>query len=406
MTEHISPESSSTVASNTDDKSGEFSLLELLIVLAKHKKLIIGLPSVISLIAAVYVVLATPIYTATAKILPPQQSQSSSAAMLQQMGGLASLASNVVGFRNPNDVYVAMLKSRTVAYNLIERFGLMERYESKYASWARQVLDGKTRISLGLKDGIITIDVDDEDPKHAAQLANGYVEELEKLTQVLAVTEASQRRLFFERQLAQAVGSLAKAESLARQALEQRGLVKVDDQGRAMVENTARLRAQLTVKEVQIGVMRTFATERNPELQRAQKELESLKRELAKMEGVRGARTETGGASGEGMESIRLLRDVKYYESLYELMAKQVELAKIEEAKDSSVIQILDKAIVPDFKSKPNRRLVVLASAIAALFVGVLLAFVREAFVAASKDPRQIDRMRNLMHLITWRGIT
>src|SRR5207249_8236572 len=224
---------------------------------------------------------------------------------------------------------------------------------------------------------IITIEFDDEEPKRGADVANAYVDELMKLTKVLAVTEASQRRLFFERQLVQAKDNLTAAEISARQGLEKGGLAQVDAQGRSMIELTARLRAQISVKEVQIGSMRTFAAEGNPELQRTQQELEALRRELSRIEGsspvtVRGR----GDASlNAGLDNLGRLRDVKYYEFLYELLAKQYELAKIDEAKDATVIQILDKAIEPDRKSRPRRALIVLLTTLIALFVSILLTF-------------------------------
>ncbi len=234
-------------------------------------------------------------------------------------------------------------------------------------------------------------------------MANAYVDELLKLTQVLAVSEASQRRLFFERQFLQARDNLAKAEVAARQGLQRGGLVKVDDQGRAMVEVTARLRGQITVKEVQIGAMRAFATAQNPSLNLAQQELESLKRELAKIEGTGGAKSATSTPSGQGMDNLRLLRDVKYYEVIFELLAKQYELAKLDEAKESSVIQVMDKAIVPDYKSKPTRWKIVVVSTLVALLAVILWVLVREIMTRADSNPQRVARLQALKrHLREW----
>lgn len=385
--------SNSLASQSAEAADDEISLLDLLIVLAKHKKLVIGLPFVAAVLAVGINVLMPNIYTGTTKIMPPQQSQSAASAMLAQLGGIAGLVGGVG--KSPADIYVAMLKSRTVADNLIQRFNLVQLYEAKYLSQVRKELAGVTKIGSD-KDGIITIEVDDKDSKRAADMANAYVDELLKLTQVLAVTDASQRRLFFERQFVQAKDNLTKAEAAARQALQKGGLVKVDDQGRAMVETTARLRGQITVKEVQIGAMRTFAADGNPDLRLAQQELESLRRELAKIEGVGDAKSATNDPSGQGSESLHLLRDVKYNEVIFELLARQYELAKIDEAKDSAVVQILDKAIEPDRKSKPNRLLNVLLSALAAEFLAVLWAFVREAAEKAKSDPQHSERLNRL----------
>ena len=381
----------------------EISLLDLLIVLAKHKILVLGLPFAVTVLAAGISLLLPNIYTGTTKILPPQQSQSGASAMLAQLGGLAGLAGGVGGIKSPNDLYIGMLKSRTVADNLIQRFDLNKLYDEKYQSNTRKQLEQRSTMTAG-KDGIITIEADDKDPKRAAELANAYVDELFKLTKVLAVTEASQRRLFFERQFEQARDNLTKSEASARQALEKGGLVQVEGQGRAIVETTARLRGQITVKEVQIGAMRTFATDRNPDLQLAQKELEALKHELARIEGTSGSKAEDPRENhGRGIDSLGLLRNVKYNETIYELLAKQFELAKIDEAKDSAVVQVMDKAIEPDRKSKPKRSLIVLLSALAALFIGILWAFVREGTARAKADPEQANRLLDLKRYLAWK---
>jgi uncharacterized protein involved in exopolysaccharide biosynthesis len=236
-------------------------------------------------------------------------------------------------------------------------------------------------------------------------LANGYVEELLKLTKVLAVSEASQRRMFFEVQLAQARENLTKTEVAAREGLERGGLVKIDDQGRAMVEVTARLRGQITVKEVQIGGMRTYAADENPDLKMIQRELAALKHELAKIEGEGGAKPSPRVVNGRGMDSMALLRDMKANEVVVELLARQYELAKIDESKDPTLIQVLDKAVAPEFKSKPNRRNIVLLSALVALFAGVLWAFVIESLIMVRNDSQQVERLRILKRHLGWRSV-
>lgn len=372
----------------------EVNLLDLAIVMAKHKKLVLGLPLAAAVVSIVVSLLLPNIYTGTTKILPPQQTQSTSA-VLAQLGNLAGLAGGAAAgaLKNPNDLYVGMLKSRTVADNLIQRFGLDRLYDEKYQSETRKRLEKETTIVAG-KDGIITIEVDDKDPKRAADLANAYVEELFKLTTVLAVTEASQRRLFFERQLDLARVNLIKAETDAKKALEQGGLSAVDVQGRTAVETAARLRAQISVKEVQIGAMRTFAAEGNPELKLAQQEVESMKRELARSEGTAsGKATQPVAEKSSGLDNLGLLRNVKYYETMYGLLAQQYETAKLDEAKDSALIQVMDKAIEPDRKSKPRRSLIVLVITFAAGFLAVFLAFVREAMARARNDPEQSQRL-------------
>ena len=397
--------SADSVAVADDD---EINLLDVLIVLAKHKRIVLGVPFIAGIVAAVVSLLLPDIYTGTARILPPQQSASAASALLSQLGGalggLASAAGGALGLKNPNDLYIGMLKSRTVADNLIARFHLSEIYEQELKSKTRDLLKANTSIT-DAKDGIITIEVDDKDPRRAAELANAYVDELLMLTRILAVTEASQRRLFFEQQLLQAKDSLTSAEIEARQGLQNGGIARADAQGRSMIEVTARLRAQISAKEVQISSMRTFAAKGNPELHRTEQELEALRRELARLEGTSPISNvqKQGSSGGSGIDNLGRLRDVKYYEFLYELLAKQYELAKIDEAKDATVIQVMDKAIEPDRKSKPKRTFIVLFSSFVALLFGVLAAFIREAIMRTANDPQQAERLSSVRTYLAWR---
>jgi uncharacterized protein involved in exopolysaccharide biosynthesis len=383
----------------------EISLLDLLIFLAKHKRVVVGLPFFVAIVAAIVSLLMPNVYTGTTRILPPQQSASAASILLSQLGtGVGALAGGVLGIRNPSDLYISMLKSRTVADDLIARFDLNKLYEQELQSNTRRILEGRTTIVAG-KEGIITVEVDDKDAKRAADLANAYADELLKLTNRLAVTEASQRRLFFEHQLLQAKDNLISAEIAARQGLQRGGIAQVDAQGRSMIEVTARLRAQISTKEVQLSSMRTFAAEGNPELQRTQQELEALRRELSRIEGSSPlAAVGKGGEGGNrGLDNLGRLRDVKYYEFLYELLAKQYELAKIDEAKDATVVQVMDKAIEPDRKSKPRRTIIVLLSALVALFVGILWAFLHEATARAKTDREQAFRLERLRDYLRWK---
>jgi capsule polysaccharide export protein KpsE/RkpR len=286
-----------------------------------------------------------------------------------------------------------MLKSRTIADALIDRFGLKELYEKETMVRTRNALANYTSISAG-NDGLIVIEVDDEDPQRAADMANAYVEELEEFTSTLAVTEAAQRRLFFERQLAHTKEDLARAEIALKEIQEETGLVQLDQQGRAMIEAVASLRANIGAKEVQLASMRTFATEDNPEFRRVTQELEGLRSELRKLERGTGRDASDflvapGRIPAAGLEFVRKYRDLKYQETMFELIAKQYELARIDEARDAAVLQFVDKAVKLDFKSKPRRGLMVILAAIIAGMLGVMTAFVLEARERARSNPAQ-----------------
>lgn len=389
-----------------DRQSGdaEIGFLDIAIVLAKHKRLVIGLPVAAAVAAAGISLMMPNSYTATTRILPPQQNQSAAVAMLGQLSAqFSGLAGGALGIKNPNDLYMGMLRSRTIADKMIDRFDLRKVYDRETYHDTRKTLESRTAVASG-RDGIIIVEVEDRDPKRAAALANGYVEELYGLTQTLAVTEASQRRLFFERQLDQARRNLAGAEVAARKGLEHGGIVKVDDQGRAMVETTARLRGQIAVKEIQIGAMRAFAAESNPDLRQAQHELAAMRRELGKIEGTDSAGDSGAGAGKtEGMENLRLLRDVKYYETIFELLARQFEIAKIDEARDTALIQVLDKAVEPERKSGPKRAFIVVLTGLVAGIIAVLWAFMKEAGRRARENPRQAERLDLLRRYVRGR---
>jgi uncharacterized protein involved in exopolysaccharide biosynthesis len=169
-----------------------------------------------------------------------------------------------------------------------------------------------------------------------------------------------------------------------------------------MVETTARLRGQIAVKEIQISAMRAFATGQNPDLKQAQHELDAMKQELAKMEGTSSGRDNAGSVGkADGMENLRLLRDVKYFETIFELLAKQYEIARIDEARDASLIQVLDKAVEPERKSKPKRALIVILTALVAGFLAVIWAFIREAGQRARQNPEQASRL-DLLRRYVW----
>jgi tyrosine-protein kinase Etk/Wzc len=390
---------------NPKSSEEQVRFLDLAIVLAKHKRLVAGFPFAVAIIALVVSLLLPKIYTATAIILPPQQKESAAVALLGSLtgapaGGAGSLVGQALGIRNPNDLYAGILKSRTIADRLIERFQLQELYDVSTMLKTREKLEKVTRISAG-RDGLITIDVDDKDPQRAASMANAYVEELDRLMQTLAVSEASQRRLFFEKQLASAREQLVNAELSLRRAIDARGIAGVDAQSRAVVSTAEQLRAQIAVKEIQIDAMRSFATEHNPEAIRLRQEIASMKSELAKLEG--GRRDGAANSSPAGLENLRKLREVKFLEFTAELLTKQYELAKIDEAKDAVLIQLVDRALPPDEKSKPKRAIIVIASALAASVLGVLWAFAAEAMERARKDPEAAERLGAVRRHLRWR---
>ncbi len=360
----------------------EISLLDLAITLAKHKKTILVVPIISAMVAAVISLFIPNVYTADIQMLPPQQ-QSGASSMLNQLGALGGLAgiSSGIGIKNPADTYVAMLKSRTLQDKLIKRFKLQIVYDKISLEKTRLALREATTVKVG-KDGIIGVSVEDRDPNRAAILANGYVDELQQMTQVFAVTEASQRRLFFEKQLLLSKQSLGDTEIAMKQLQEKTGIIQLDAQAKLVIGTAAQLKAQIAMKEVELGAQRTFSTGDNPDYIRSQQMLAGLRSQLAKVE----TGTVTSSKVPEaGLEYMRKVRDLKYAETVYELLAKQFEVAKIDEAKQSSVIQVLDRALVPEKKSKPHRSMIVFLSSVVGGFFAILWVFSTEAFQNAKK---------------------
>ena len=318
MTQNFNPEAA---PDNHNRDQSEIGLLDLAVLFAENLRLLILVPLAAGFAALGIGYLITPTFTATTRILPPVQQQSAAAALAAQFGALAGLASAAVGIKNPADQYVAFLRSGPVLDAMIERFKLKDPSKVQVTADLRKSMLGRTKISASVKDGIITIDVDDEDPKRAADMANAYVEDLRNLMKTLAVTEPAQRRLFFDTQLKHAKDNLTRSEIALRGSGISEATLKTVPQ--SALEALARIRAQITVQEIKLAAMRTSMTDSNPAFRVAVQELAALRTELLKAE-----QSNTSKAVGDGAEYIAKFRDFKYHETLFELMAKQYELAR------------------------------------------------------------------------------
>ncbi|MBQ0941870.1 lipopolysaccharide biosynthesis protein [Ideonella sp. 4Y16] len=349
MTEpQISPEALSAA-------DREWSALDLALVLSRRLRLLVLAPLTVAVIAFGATYLMPLTFTAHAQILPPQQQGSAASALLGSLGGLAGMlggggGGGLGGLKNPADQWIGFMKSRTIADALIERFDLMKVYEADLHFLARDELEKRTRISSG-KDGLIDIEVDDRDPKRAADIANAYIDELQKLSRTMALTEASQRRRFFERQLQEAKDNLTRAEQALKAGGVSASVLKTSPE--AAVAELAQIKAQVAVSETRLAVLRGTLTDSAPEVQQALRELSSLRGLMTRTE----ARDPDNG-KGDGAAYVARFRDFKYYETLFELMARQYEMARVDEARQGSELQVLDAAVVPEWKSGPKRGLI------------------------------------------------
>lgn len=380
--------------------------LDRLIVLGNHKTFILSFAGIASIVAVVVALLLPKTYKGTTKIMPPQQNPSISTTLLAQFGPLAAFAGNSLGIHSPSEIYVDVLGSRVIADDLIQRFNLMQVYHDRDIADARKDLADASEIDMA-KDGMITVIVSDHDPQRAADIANAYIEELRKLTQTLAVSEASRRRLFFEQEIQKAGEDLVNAEVALKKTQEKTGIIHLDSQARAMIESLTVLQAQLTTKEAEVEAMRTFATPENPDFVRARQEAEALRAQLAKVQAGQGsvslADISTRAMPEAGLEYVRKLRDVRYHESLLEALTKQYEIARIDEGKEAAIIQVVDKALPPTKRASPQRAMIVLLSTISALFLAIVLTLLAELVQRAQDDPERGPRLQRLKYSLLWR---
>lgn len=374
----------------------EISLLDLALILAEEWKLLVFGPLLAGLCALGIAFVVPPRFTAQTVIVPPQAQQSAAAAALQSLGALAGAAGSLAGIKNPADQYVALLKSTTIADRIIEAFDLESIYEAEFREDARKTLNDNVDISAGKNDGLITIAVTDQDPRRAAAMANRYVEELRRLMKELALTEAQQRRKFFEDRLTETRERLAAAQTALQASGVGEGALRAEP--KAAADAFAALRAQVTAAEVRVQVMRTYMTEQAPAMQQALKELSALRQQLA--------RVEAENARSADDAYVSRYREFKYQETLFELFARQYELARADESREGLFVQVVDEAQPPQRKSKPKRALVAVLTTLAAGIILVLWVLVRNAWRNAAQDPASAEKVARLRALLRWRRVS
>lgn len=369
----------------------EINLLELLRVLVRRRNLIIKLTMSAAVLAVLYSLTLTNIYTATAKVMPPPKDSGggAAAALLGQLGGLGGLAAGLGG---TTDLYLGILKSRSVADAVIRRMNLMQEYKTKTWDATRKKLENVVKFQAG-KDGIITITADDKNPRKAAMLVNTFIEELDRTSLRLNLTKAGTERNFLEKRLTVVKQDLKNAEDEMKTFQEKYKTIKADVQAAAAIEGVARLKAEIVTKEVQLAALRHSMTDEAPEVKTLLAAISRLRGQMSSMSGAGeggGVIPGVGNAPGIGVEYVRRLREFKIQEALFEQLTKQYELAKINEARDSSALQVLDEAVTPTKKSKPKRSLIVILATVTAFFCSIFLVFIQEYLSKMSEEDAAI----------------
>ncbi len=347
-----------------------------------HRRFILLSGLVVFLLALSLALYMRPRYTSEGTFIPAGGNSSGSSALAGQLAafsGLPGLSS--FGGRNGGDLDVALLRSGTVLGHMVQRFDLVRVYKVKSGSIAAAQLAGHSHFSLNTHDPIVSISVTDHDPRRAQDMVNGYLDELQKLNDTLALSENSQRRLFFEQQLQKEKDLLADAEVALKQNQESTGVIAPGGQAAGELQAIAGLRADIAARRVQLAALLHDETEQNTDVLRVRSEIDSLSAQVSQMEnGPHGGPSggiSTAQAPGLELNFVRLSREVKYHENLYEIMSRQYEAARLDEAHDTP-LQRVDVAFLPDSPSGPPRVLISLGGLLFGLFAGTLWIVFRE----------------------------
>lgn len=391
---------------NASPDEGEVHLLDYLVILAKHSRMIIIASAAVTVLTYFYLFCAPNSYKATARLLPPQQNLTLSAQLLDSLGarvspgagagggGMGGMAASLLGLKSPGDLYVAMMTSNTVLEHVIARFQLMKLYKTKSLEDASKALRSNTKVNLNKIDGLIGVEVTSTSPKLSAEMADAFIEELDRLLQGLAIQEAKGRSTFLEKERLQASQNLTKAEESVRLFSEKNSVLQIDTQTKGAIEYVARLRAEIDTREVSLQVLRQQATPFNYDMVRVETEIKGLKEKLRSAESqlencVSNVCMPTSKAPGLGLEYLRLFREAKFQESLYQMFTRLVEVARLDMVRDVAVVQVLDSAMPPERRS--NKRLLpALLAGIYTFFIMIFIAVGQEYWQQSIvKDDRQ-----------------
>lgn len=370
-------------------------------LMLRHRRLLTVVALSAALLASLIALVLPPTYTATARLLPPQQSQSLATLFMGQAAAspLASMAQKEFGLKNPADIYIGLLNSRSIQDGLIHDFDLARVYRLRRPSEVRNELATRTRIQL-TKEGLIAVSVDDQDAIRSAALANGYAEELRRTTKRLAMSEAGQRRQFFEDQARQVREDLVRAESAFSSVQQQTGILQVDAQAKALIETAASLRGQIAAGEVQLQVLRNFGTEQNPDVRRQESQVSGWRAELIRLESQQSSDPvfSKGRAPAQAQQYVRTMREVRYGEALLEMLLRQSEAAKLDEARETTIIQVVDVAVPPDVRTSPKRTAIVLLTTLASVMGTICFLRLRQRFHAEPEWQLRCAQLRAEWH--------
>lgn len=396
----------SRIIETEQGKVRRLDLLDVLLIFAERKWVVLRWVLAGVIVAIIAILRAPTLYKAEGTIMPPQQEQSS-AALLSQLGALTAFAGGIgsnLGLKNPADLYIAILQTNLVAGHMVDRFHLEDVYNIHDRDGAGGMLHSRSKF-LANKTGLIQITVEDKDPKRAVALVNGYADELFQQNNRLAIGAASQRRMFYEEQLAKEKDRLADAEIALKQTQLSTGVLQLSGQAQNLIAQEANIQAQITSHEVQLGALLSSSTPQNPDVVRLRTELAGLREQLEKLQhGTSGSMITQREFPAAGLEYIRKERDMQYHQALFDLLARQLEAARIDEAKASPMIQVLDPPLMPKGKSWPKPFLFILAGIVVGTMFGCIRVAIIYLYEYAETDPGLRERYAQIKRAMHLRG--
>lgn len=366
----MSEQNHSQKSAYDQDTHEKFSTLSATKLKPKDWKLLLIAAACGAFLGLTLAAIQEPTYVAKTLVISPQQQQNSSAAALASLGALSGLA-GVAGMKSPSDQYVALMRSARVSNHIVEKFELTNTYNKKTRSDAIKTLEKRVQITIGRRDGMLGVEVEDTNPQRAADIANEYIAQLRVLTSEFALTEAQQRRKLFQERLEQARTALASAQSSLEQAGFNPRSIKIEP--KASAEIYSKLKAEITASEAALSTLRQVFSDSSSEVVRMNAKLAVLKNEIRAIENPSKNTLTSETLTSEPPNYIGKLREFKYQEALFEILGKQYEMAKLDESKEGLLIQVVDAATKPERKHQP----IFPAWCVGGLLVGIAAAFAR-----------------------------
>jgi len=388
-------------AEMSDAVSSPPDLLDFLLSIVRHKRMIAGITFGAALLSAAYTLTLDNIYTTRTMVVVSDDDKGLMGALLGSVGGGAGAgAAALAGFGGPTraDLYVTMLKTDSIKDPIIDQFNLLQLYKTDKRERVYKKLEGKIKITVGKKDGVISITVNDKSPKLAADLANGYVDELGKMASRISINKSSKNRQFLEERLSATKVNLVRAEDMLKAFQLRHKILDVPEQSKMSIKEVAQLHARLAAQEILLATLKNQYTDSSHEVKAAAATVATIKSQIAKIEGSEGTSSipKMGDVPQLGQEYIRLLREFKIQETLLELLTKQYEMAKFSEAKDVSPVQVLQVAKVPELKSKPFRAKIVLVMSFVGFILSLVYVYLKDMYQRMDED--EMKRWKSLLN--------